>query len=117
VAVASADPADGLRLYDRDCATCHSPEGRIRIAWRSSFLKLPPNLAADPPNSLSLSDPVLSRFDRIAQITKFGIPGTDMPGHEYLSDQDIASISLWLSHNMAQRSATKGNSVQPGEER
>jgi cytochrome c oxidase cbb3-type subunit 2 len=115
VAIAGANPVDGLRLYNRDCATCHSPEGRTRIAWRSSFMKLPPNLAADPPTSLS--DPVLSRFDRIAQITKFGIPGTDMPGHEYLSDRDIASISLWLTQNMPLPVISKSNSVHTGEER
>jgi len=40
----------------------------------------------------------------LAQIAKFGIPGTDMPGHEYLSDADIASISLWLSQVIAQSS-------------
>ena len=39
---------------------------------------------------------------RLAQIAKFGIPGTDMPGHEYLSDKDIASIGLWLSQHIAQ---------------
>jgi cytochrome c oxidase cbb3-type subunit 2 len=41
-------------------------------------------------------------MNRIAQITKFGIAGTDMPGHEYLPDEEIASISLWLSQNIAQ---------------
>jgi hypothetical protein len=25
-----------------------------------------------------------------------------MPGHEYLSDKDVASISLWLSRLIAQ---------------
>ena len=43
-----------------------------------------------------------SRMNTLAQITKFGIPGTDMPGHEYLPDQDVASISLWLSENIRQ---------------
>ena len=60
----------------------------------------PPDLAVGPLPHLSPSDPAAARFDRIAQIAKFGIPGTDMPGHEYLSDSDIASISLWLSQNM-----------------
>ena len=41
---------------------------------------------------------------RLEQIAKFGVPGTDMPGHEYLSDQQIASIGLWLSHLIAQPS-------------
>jgi hypothetical protein len=33
---------------------------------------------------------------RLAQIAKFGIPGTDMPGHEYLNDRQIASLALFL---------------------
>ncbi|HTM17020.1 MAG TPA: hypothetical protein VL135_08955, partial [Terracidiphilus sp.] len=33
---------------------------------------------------------------KLAQIAKFGILGTDMPGHEYLNDQQIASVALWL---------------------
>ena len=50
---------------------------------------------------LSPSNP-RQRLIRLEQIAKFGIPGTDMPGHEYLSDRDIASISLWLSQVIAQ---------------
>jgi cytochrome c oxidase cbb3-type subunit 2 len=38
----------------------------------------------------------------IARIVKFGLPGTDMPGHEVLSDEGIASISLWLTRKIAQ---------------
>jgi len=30
-----------------------------------------------------------------------------MPGHEYLSDNDIASLSLWLLHNLAQPTQNK----------
>jgi cytochrome c oxidase cbb3-type subunit 2 len=56
-------------------------------------------------------------MDRLAQIAKFGIPGTDMPGHEYLSDQQIASISLWLSQNIAQLDQEQvGNPFHSGEE-
>ena len=43
---------------------------------------------------------------RIARIAKFGIPGTDMPGHEWLGDRQIASISLWLAQSMAQTEQT-----------
>jgi cytochrome c oxidase cbb3-type subunit 2 len=39
---------------------------------------------------------------RLDQIIKFGIPETDMPGHEYLSDQAIASIALWLNRRTDQ---------------
>ena len=29
----------------------------------------------------------------IARIVKFGIPGTDMPGHETLRDEDIQTLT------------------------
>jgi hypothetical protein len=29
----------------------------------------------------------------IARITKFGLRGTDMPGHEYLPDEQIVAIA------------------------
>jgi cytochrome c oxidase cbb3-type subunit 2 len=60
--------------------------------WR----KLPPTLpelrtsAAGQPQS------------RLAQIAKFGMPGTDMPGHEYLSDGHLASVALWLKSSAPQ---------------
>jgi len=101
-AVAAADASDGERLFQRHCATCHSVDGRTRHAWQASFRRLPPDLRVGPFLDLPLSGPLALRMDRLAQIAKFGIPGTDMPGHEYLSDQQIASISVWLSQHIAQ---------------
>ena len=96
-AVASADAGSGERLFQRHCATCHSADGRTRQNWKANFKRLPPDLSVGPFYYLPPSGPPAQRMDRIAEIAKFGIPGTDMPGHEYLSDKDIASISLWLS--------------------
>ena len=101
-AVAQANAVEGERLYLRDCANCHSADGPTRRAWQSSYKRLPPDLAKGPWLYLPSSDSLEQRMVRLAQITKFGIPGTDMPGHEYLSDSDLASISLWLSQDIAQ---------------
>jgi cbb3-type cytochrome c oxidase subunit II len=99
---ARANVADGERLYRRDCATCHSASGATRRAWKASFKRLPPDLWKGPYFYLPPSGSQEQRMIRVAQIAKFGIPGTDMPGHEYLSDRDIASISLWLTQSIAQ---------------
>jgi cytochrome c oxidase cbb3-type subunit 2 len=101
-AVREADPAWGERLFQRDCATCHSNGGRTRQTWQSNFKRLPPDFAVGPFFYLPPAGPDAPRIERLAQIAKFGIPGTDMPGHEYLSDKQIASISLWLSQIVAQ---------------
>lgn len=103
-ALAQANIADGEQLYQRDCANCHSADGPTRRAWRAGFKKLPSNLTKGPYVYLSSADSPKPQITRLAQITKFGIPGTDMPGHEYLSDRDIASISLWLSQTIARSS-------------
>ena len=99
-AVAQVNAAEGELTYRRECANCHSVDGPVRREWQASFKRLPPDLAKGPYFYLSPSNPG-ERMVRLEQIAKFGIPGTDMPGHEYLSDRDIASISLWLSQVIA----------------
>ena len=97
VAMAAATTTEGETLFRIYCATCHAEEGPTRRKWQTSFKRLPPGLRAGPflhvPDSASLSE----RKDRLARIVKFGIAGTDMPGHEYLPDAEIASLALWLA--------------------
>ncbi len=98
--LADASPEEGAQLYGESCATCHESTGATRSAWRAQFKRLPPNLQAGPWHYVPASSSSRDRILRLAQIVKFGIPETDMPGHEYLSDQDISSISLWLNRAM-----------------
>ncbi len=111
-AFAEANPSEGGRLYQHDCENCHSADGATCVAWQSSFTRIPRDLTTGPYSTLSLSDSPRQRMIRIAQIAKFGIPGTDMPGHEYLSDRDIASISVWRSQQMAQANHESNASLQ-----
>jgi cytochrome c oxidase cbb3-type subunit 2 len=67
-----------------------------------SFKRMPPDLTVGPYAHLFRSDTAAQQMVHLAQIAKFGIPGTDMPGHEYLPDKDVASLSLWLSQRIAQ---------------
>lgn len=106
-AVAQANANDGELLFRRHCATCHSADGRTRLIWQSDFKRLPPDLAVGPFFYLPPSGPAAGRLNRLAQIAKFGVPGTDMPGHEYLSDNEIASLALWLSQLTAQLSQNR----------
>lgn len=101
-ALAKASAAEGERLYRQDCATCHSADGRTRLAWRASFKRQPEEFARGEISGAMRFESPQQRLLQLARITKFGIPGTDMPGHEYLADDDIASISLWLSQVIAQ---------------
>ncbi len=92
---ATATAAHGEQLFTAECATCHAANGATRNQWRTSFRRLPPIPAIGPLLDIP-SQPGTPRRDRLAQIIKFGIPGTDMPGHEYLPDADVASLTLWL---------------------
>ena len=101
-AIAHADAREGERLFLGHCATCHDAQGRTRLAWQSSFKQLPTDLAHGPYVYLLLPQPQDQLVVTVARVAKFGIPGTDMPGHEYLTDRQVASIALWLSRIVKQ---------------
>jgi len=98
-AIAKASAGEGIGLFHLYCSTCHDAGGDTR--WAAGFKRPPPDLSVGPYLHLPLSDDLGERRDRLARIVKYGINGTDMPGHEYLSDSDIASISLWLSQQIS----------------
>jgi cytochrome c oxidase cbb3-type subunit 2 len=54
---------------------------------------LPPDFASGPFVYAPATADVKWRRNRIAEIIKFGLPGTDMPGHEYLSDVEISAMA------------------------
>ena len=97
-ALAAADAAGGRHLYNRYCATCHNADGRTRLKWQSQFIESPAVLSAGALQQGTES----GRIEHLAQIIKFGIPDSDMAGHEYLSDLDIAVLSKWLAQGSAQ---------------
>ncbi|MGP8227682.1 MAG: cbb3-type cytochrome c oxidase subunit II [Terracidiphilus sp.] len=101
-ATENANARDGERLFHRYCATCHDAGGQTR--WSANFKRMPPDLTVGPYLHLNLPDNPVGLREQIARIVKFGIHGTDMPGHEYLSDSDVASISSWLSEKIRQPS-------------
>jgi cbb3-type cytochrome oxidase cytochrome c subunit len=94
VSTPEASTEEGEQLYAQLCATCHEPHGAARQRWPQEFILMPTSLVENGlGHSYNLS---------LASVIKFGVPGTDMPGHEYLSDQQIASLVLWLAHNPVQ---------------
>jgi cytochrome c oxidase cbb3-type subunit 2 len=107
-AMTRANPAEGALVYRTFCSTCHDANGATRQKWAASFTRVPADLKTGPFRYLRNGD-LNARAIQIAQITKFGIAGTDMPGHEYLDDVQIASVSLWLTNASAQNSHTQDN--------
>jgi cbb3-type cytochrome c oxidase subunit II len=115
--IAKANASDGAHLFNTYCATCHDSDGRTRQRWQMSFKRSPPNLEIGPWLHLSTSDSAEQREIHLAQIVKFGIPGTDMPGHEYLSDQNISSLAIWLTQNIVWPSQYTNSQSISGENR
>jgi cytochrome c oxidase cbb3-type subunit 2 len=107
-AYAAASSSHGEQLFNQECTTCHTAYGATRNQWRTSFHRLPPILTQGPLLDIP-SHPGDPQRDRLAQIIKFGIPTTDMAGHEYLSDADVASLTLYLQQTIAQPQPTATN--------
>ena len=107
-AIAHADAREGERLFQGHCTTCHDARGRTRLTWQSDFKRLPTDLAHGPYVYLLLPQPQDQLVVTVARVAKFGIPGTDMPGHEYLTDRQVASIALWLSQIIKQPGSKTG---------
>jgi cytochrome c oxidase cbb3-type subunit 2 len=84
---------DGSELFDRHCSVCHGAErtGHGRLA--ASLLKSPANLI-DGPFVWTPAGPDLE--NRIARVVKFGVPGTDMPGHETFADSQVLALAGYL---------------------
>lgn len=111
-APADANLAEGQQLYNHYCATCHNTNGRTRLKWQSEFIESPAVLTSGAVFSGTVSTgdrrpgltpkPDSTHIDHLAQIIKFGIPDSDMAGHECLPDKDIASLISWLTQNAAQ---------------
>lgn len=89
----TGDNLDGAQLVQEFCLTCHSATGAARQAWGKSFKRLPPAFASGPFAYAPATVNAEWRRTRIAEIIKFGLPGTDMPGHEYLSDVEISAMA------------------------
>lgn len=107
VDTAAANPADGLALYNRYCATCHNADGRTRLRWQTEFIETPALLAAGALRARTGVQAESTGVDHLAQIIKLGIPNSDMAGHEYLSDRDIASLIKWLTWSPASPTTSK----------
>jgi cytochrome c oxidase cbb3-type subunit 2 len=108
--VIEANQLNGKSLFSEYCATCHETEGSVHQQWHASFRVLPSDLANAPLHSVPKDANFAQQQNAIAKIIKFGIPGTSMPGHEYLSDTQVEAIADWV---MTMRANT-GNAKRSG---
>ncbi len=92
----SGDPLIGQDAYLMNCAQCHGINGTGSGPLSSAFSKQPRNLVSDAflyaPDNMGPEN----QARRLAQIIKYGQPGTSMPGHETLSDKEIIDLLAYL---------------------
>ncbi len=92
----------GEQVFQNNCATCHVPTGTVRRKYGQLFRVVPPDVLRDNLNLISSNASAEQQILQLERIIKFGLPGSDMPGHEYLSDRDIVTLADWLVHMRAQ---------------
>ena len=82
--------SDGAALFAANCAVCHGATGGGNGPLAARFARPPANLSVGP---FLRTVPGEDLDLRVARVIRFGIPGTDMPGHETLADGDVLSLA------------------------
>ncbi len=79
------------KLFKNNCAACHGDLG-LGNGPASARLSHPVrNLRQDAFRFANSNDPVA-----LARVIKFGVMGTNMPGHETLSDQEVLGLAYLI---------------------
>lgn len=86
---------EGAPLYNHHCAICHGPVGHGDGKLAPLFAKRPANLDLGP-FIWTPAGPDLET--RVARVIKYGIPGTDMPGHETLGDAELIALARYVCY-------------------
>jgi cytochrome c oxidase cbb3-type subunit 2 len=87
---------NGKALSRTYCAMCHSADGLVVRRWGSDFRKKPQSLVKGKWKQIPVNaTPAEQQLD-LARIIKFGVPGTNMPGHEYLPNAQIVAMARWI---------------------
>ncbi|QTN33813.1 cbb3-type cytochrome c oxidase subunit II [Akkermansiaceae bacterium] len=84
-------PADGKRLFARHCAVCHGDDGAGQ-GMLAGQLPVPPINLRDGP-FIRTQD---GKEETIARIIKFGVIGSQMPGHETLGDGEMIALTDYV---------------------
>lgn len=90
---AASENIDARNLFTNQCATCHGSEGRGDGPLAPKLARPPANLVSGPFVWTAERE---NRELRVARVIKFGLPGTDMPGHETLTDSQIKALAGYV---------------------
>jgi len=87
VSPSQASVVDGRAVFERNCASCHGPDGRGRPGYY-------PPLAGNPDLARDVAFPVLVLLHGLAGPIRIGESSYDsaMPAFDHLSDAEIAAV-------------------------
>ncbi|HKV08668.1 MAG TPA: cytochrome c, partial [Thermoanaerobaculia bacterium] len=93
---APPSPARGAALFAQYCTACHGREGRGDGPLAGKLNDPRANLRK--PGFASLKKgPDAEPLDRaLARVVRHGLPPTSMPGHEWLTDQQVADLVAFV---------------------
>ncbi|HEY0947160.1 MAG TPA: cbb3-type cytochrome c oxidase subunit II [Opitutaceae bacterium] len=92
-------PAKSTRLFTQLCVNCHGEGGRGDGILAGRLSVRPPDWTEEPWRHVP---PGAEPGKAVARIIKFGLPGSPMAGHEYLSDAEVIGLArhvLSLHHD------------------
>jgi cytochrome c oxidase cbb3-type subunit 2 len=81
---------DGRSWFEAHCAVCHGDGGRGDGPLAGKFIRPPANLVDGPFIWTAAGEDLATRT---ARVIKFGIPGTDMPGHEVMTEAQVNALA------------------------
>lgn len=83
----------GKELFSTQCAACHGLDGLGNGPLALELARKPANLVAGPFIWTAAGEELELR---VARVVKFGIIGTDMPGHEALNDAQVLALKDYV---------------------
>lgn len=84
------------RLFTQWCASCHGETGRGDGPLAGQLAARPRSLATGPRYFVPAGASPAAERTAFARLIKFGMPGTAMAGHEYLSDTDVMALAAYV---------------------
>ena len=85
---------EATELFEDGCSSCHGLSGKGDGPLAEMLLVKPRNLVMEDPRTFDSGSK--DADIRYAQIIKFGIPGSSMPGHEYYDDEEVLGLVLYV---------------------
>ncbi len=107
-AVADGSPRRGRELFGAGCAPCHGAAGRGDGPLAAAVYRPAMNLRKGAWWLVSWGPGAEPEERALARLVKYGVPGTSMPGHEYMTQRQLADVVAFVRQLAAPRVAALG---------